>query len=84
MNNNDRLYGLLLEFFDLRAETPAEEITQSAIGAWDSLAMVQLIAELQGTFRVEFELDEIERLRSYDEISHALARKGVPLNEPMT
>jgi len=44
--------------------------------SWDSLAMVQLITELEGTFLVNFEIDEIDRLRSYDEIQDALSRKG--------
>jgi acyl carrier protein len=79
MNDSDQLHQLLVDFFGLPADTPSEQITQQAIGSWDSLAMVQLIADLQGTFRAEFDLDEIERLRSYDEISHALSRKGVSL-----
>lgn len=77
MNNSDPLHRLLIDFFDLPPETPPPQITQQTIKSWDSLAMVQLIADLQGTFSVEFELDEIEALRSYDEISHALSKKGV-------
>jgi len=41
--------------------------------------MVQLIAELQGAFAIEFDLNEIETLRSYEEISRALSRQGVLL-----
>jgi len=79
MNNSDQLHELLVDFFDLPADTPLEQITQEAIGPWDSLAMVQLITELQQAFGVEFALEEIQTLRSYDEISHALSRKGVSL-----
>lgn len=43
-------------------------------------AIVRLIANLQGSFSVEFELDESEALRSYDEINHALCKKGVALH----
>lgn len=82
MNNSDPLLRLLSDFFNLPAETRPEEISQPAIGSWDSLAMVQLIADLQGTFEVEFELDEIESLRSYDEIRAALTKKGISLAEP--
>ena len=38
--------------------------------------MVQLIADLQGTFLVEFELGEIGALRGYEEIRSALAKRG--------
>ncbi len=80
MSETDTLQTLLIDFFDLRLDTPRVELRQDAIAKWDSLAMVQLITELQGAFPVDFELDEIEHLRSYDEIHTALVRKGVSLN----
>jgi acyl carrier protein len=76
MNDNDPLLRLLVEFFDLPQDTPPENIRQQLLPAWDSLAMVQLITELEGTFLVNFDIDEIDRLRSYDEIRDALCRKG--------
>lgn len=77
MNKNDSLRHLLIEFFNLPANTRIEEFTQDRVPAWDSLAMVQLITELQAAFRIEFGLEEIENLRSYEEIRQALTRKGV-------
>lgn len=82
MKNSDALLSLLTDFFNLPADTSREDITQEGIASWDSLAMVQLIADLQGTFEIEFELDEIESLRSYEEIRTALARKGVSVEKP--
>jgi acyl carrier protein len=77
MRDSDPLLDLLIDFFDLPANTLPENIAQNLLPVWDSLAMVQLIAELQGKFSIDFNLDEIECLRSYDEIRAALARKGV-------
>jgi acyl carrier protein len=79
MNNSDPLRGLLVDFFSLPPETSPSQITQHTIESWDSLAMVQLIADLQRAFAIEFDLNEIETLRSYEEISRALSRKGVLL-----
>jgi acyl carrier protein len=81
MQDNDRLARLLLDFFNLPPDTEPRDIKQNAVASWDSLAMVQLIADLQGTFSIEFDLEEIDALRSYDEIRHALSRKGVSLND---
>jgi acyl carrier protein len=81
-NNSDLLLRLLTDFFNLPSDTRPEEITQQSVASWDSLAMVQLIADLQGTFRVEFDLNEINALRSYDEIHQTLSKKGVFLNGP--
>jgi len=36
-----------------------------------------LIAELERTFSLEFDVDEIHRLRSYQEIRDTLARNGI-------
>lgn len=82
MDNGDPLFRLLRDFFNLPPDALPQDITQQAIASWDSLAMVQLIADLQGTFLVEFDLDEIGTLRSYDEIRAALAKKGLPFEAP--
>jgi acyl carrier protein len=79
MKNRNRLQELLVEFFALPGATPAAELSQNTVAAWDSLAMVQLIGELQSAFAVEFDIDEIQTLRSYDEIRNCLIAKGVEL-----
>jgi acyl carrier protein len=79
MNENDALRQLLIEFFSLPDTTAVGELTQKSIAKWDSLAMVQLITELQSTFGVQFDVDEIEHLGSYAEIHAALLKKGVQL-----
>ena len=82
MNNNDPLLGLLLEFFELPPDTAPENVTQQSLPSWDSLRMVQLITELERAFSVNFDIDEIERLRSYDEIRNALCKKGLSFDGP--
>ena len=79
MHREDRLLSLLLEFFELSADTPPESITQRSISAWDSLATVQLITDLEQTFSIRFDIEEIGTLRSYHEIREALAERGVRL-----
>jgi acyl carrier protein len=82
MTTSDSLARFLTDFFSLPPGTSPQQLNQQAIASWDSLAMVQLIADLQGTFGVEFDLDEIEALRSYEEIRRALSSKGVCLETP--
>ena len=79
MQDGDALLRLLREFFNLPTDVRPQEITQKAVAEWDSLAMVQLIADLQGTFLIDFDLEEIDRLRSYEEIRATLLKKGVSL-----
>jgi acyl carrier protein len=79
MPRHDALLELLVEFFQLPSGTAPEALSQKSVANWDSLAMVRLIAELQSTFFVEFDLDEIETLTTYTQIREALTRKGVTL-----
>jgi acyl carrier protein len=83
MNSNDRLLELLIEFFNLPPDTRPENVTQEALPAWDSLASVQLISELQFKFSADFDVDQIESMRRYDQIRRALVEKGIPLNHPI-
>jgi len=75
--SDNLLHRLLVEFFDLPVNTPSEDIKQELLSNWDSLAMVQLITELERRFSVEFDLEEIHRLRSYAEIRETLSKKGL-------
>jgi acyl carrier protein len=77
--SGDALSQLLTEFFDLPPGATPAAMSQSQVARWDSFAMVHLIAELQLRFKVEFEVDEIDQLRSYVEIRDALRRKGVAI-----
>jgi len=84
MNDSDPLLRLLVEFFDLPADTRPENVRQQLLPSWDSLAMVQLITELEGKFPVNFDIDEIQLLRSYGEIRDALSRKGISFEIQLT
>jgi acyl carrier protein len=77
----ERLIPLLLEFFELPAETDPAEIDQRLLSAWDSIATVQLITDIEQTFSVNFEIEEIVQLTSYREIREALVRRGVCANQ---
>jgi acyl carrier protein len=82
MNNSDPLLRLLIDFFRLPPDTRPQDISQQTVESWDSLAMVQLIADLQGAFEVDFQLNEIQTLRSYDEIRACLTKKGAWPGDP--
>jgi acyl carrier protein len=79
MTSNDPLRQLLIDFFELPPETPVSALSQAAIPKWDSLAMVQIITELQSSFSVEFGFEEIDQLTDYGRIRAALKRKGCQL-----
>ena len=80
MSSSDALRQLLIDFFGLPSDIEPENITQKAIPAWDSLALVQLIAELQDN--VDFDVEQLESLRSYSGIATALSRRALLISAP--
>ena len=82
MRSSDAFRQLLIAFFGLPSDIELENITQKAISAWDSLASVQLIAELQGRFNVDFDVEQLESLRSYSGIATALSRRALLISAP--
>ena len=82
MSSSDALRQLQIDFFGLPSDIEPEIITQKAIPAWDSLASVQLIAELQGRFTVDFDVEQLESLRNYSGIATAYPEKALLISAP--
>jgi acyl carrier protein len=82
MSSSDALRQLLIDFFGLPSDIEPENITQKAIPAWDSLASVQLIAELQGRLNVDFDVEQLESLRSYRVLPLLYPEKALLISAP--
>lgn len=78
MNNLTKLLRICAELFEVPVETLSEATSQDDVETWDSLAMVNLIAEVESLFEVRFDLLEIAEFRSIGRIKEVLARKGIP------
>ena len=75
----DRLYAIIGSLFEVDASTLNDESSQDTIERWDSLGMVNLIAELEASFGVEFDLLQIAEFRDVGAVKAALRKKGVDL-----
>ena len=61
---------------ELNDETKPEEIEN-----WDSFNGLILLDQLESTFQIKFELDEIENVNSIKDIKKFLENHGVILND---
>ena len=77
MNNTDKLIGAISSVLGVSMESVSEAISQDDILEWDSLAMVNLIAELEIVFDVQFEIIEIAGFDNIKKIKMALESKGI-------
>lgn len=71
----ERILDVLKETFEL--ETVDKTCSQTTCDAWDSMGQLNLVAELEDTFDVSLEPEEIGTMKSYDDIVRILKEKGV-------
>jgi acyl carrier protein len=79
MNNHEKLMLALSGVLNVPVEQINDDSDQDSLPGWDSLAMVNLVMELETVFNVSFELLEIAEFRSVRIIKLFLESKGVAL-----
>jgi acyl carrier protein len=73
---NHRLTRCFAAVFPGLSPDAIHAATLETVSAWDSMAMVTLVAVIEGEFGVSFDLNEIELLKSYDAVLNQLTRKA--------
>lgn len=59
--------------------TDCTSLTYRSIPEWDSVAHMQLVAEIESAFDVMFETDEVIGMSSYQKAKEILAAHGITL-----
>lgn len=71
----EKILEILKETFEL--EFVDKNCSQKNCPAWDSMGQLNLVAELEETFDISLEPEEIGDMKSFDDILHILQLKGV-------
>ncbi len=74
MNNNEKYIKAFTDAFDVSAEE-APSLKYQGIDAWDSVGHMGLIAQLEETFGIMMETDDIIDLSSFEKGKEILASK---------
>lgn len=80
MTKLDKYAEIFCNIFEVEPEELNEDFTFKNIGAWSSLTHLTLIAELEDTFEVIFDPDDIMHYGSYENGKLILERYGVDLS----
>ena len=80
MSNKDNYDRVFIESFDLDEKKLNDKLEYNSIEAWDSIGHMQMIAELEDTFEIEFEMDDIIDFSSYNKGVEILAKYGIEVN----
>lgn len=77
MNNQDKLLKAAATVFGVDPTLLNDDSSQENVPRWDSLAMVNLVAELEAAFEVQFDIMDIADFHNIGIIKSILAEKGI-------
>lgn len=77
MTNLQRYNQVFINVFGVNENLLNEEFTFKGTAVWDSVAHLSLITELEDTFDVMFESEDILHFESYDNGKRILGRLGI-------
>lgn len=77
MSTLDRLAKIFQEVFDHEPSQFSRETVPDEVEKWDSIGHMSLVGELETTFEIEFEIDEIMEMASAAQILEILRARGI-------
>jgi acyl carrier protein len=80
MRNKEKYDRAFIESFSINANKLNEKLEYNSIETWDSIGHMQMIAELEDTFEIELEMDDIINFSSYNKGMEILAKYGIEVN----
>ena len=80
MSNKDNYDQVFIETFSVDKNELNDKLEYNSIEAWDSIGHMQMIAELEDAFEIEFEMDDIIDFSSYNKGFEILEKYGIKIN----
>ena len=80
MTNLGKYSSTYKKVFELDDSIDVTTLTFQGIPLWDSIGHMNLIASLEEAFNVQFEIDDIIDLSSYEKGKEILTKLGVDFN----
>lgn len=77
MHNQEQLFRVFADVLKVETANVTEASSPETIPNWDSLATVNLVAELEQAFGVQFDILEIIEFHSVGIVKSILMEKGV-------
>ena len=80
MNKKEAYNRVFIESFDLDEKQLNNKLEYNSIKSWDSIGHMLMITELEDTFEIEFEMDDIINFSSYNKGMEILKKYGIEVN----
>jgi acyl carrier protein len=71
----DKLREIMADILNMPAEEISSDTSADSVASWDSLAQINLANAIEEEFGISFSVQEIEAMKSYDDIVSTLSGK---------
>lgn len=78
MSNKEKYVNAFVEALDVK-ENQVEGLEYQAIASWDSVGHMGLISEIEDSFDIQFETDDIVEFSSFEKGIEILKKYGVEI-----
>lgn len=78
MSNKEKYVNAFVEALDVK-EDQVEGLEYQAIASWDSVGHMGLISEIEDSFDIQFETDDIVEFSSFEKGIEILKKYGVEI-----
>jgi acyl carrier protein len=80
MNTTEQLYSVFSRAFEIPVETINEELEYQGIAEWDSMSHLVLVEELERTYNISIDMEDILDMGSVEKIKGILKKHGFEIN----
>ncbi|QOG01275.1 acyl carrier protein [Flavobacterium sp. MDT1-60] len=80
MNTIEQLHGVFSRAFEIPVEAVNDQLEYQAIAEWDSMSHLVLIEELESTYKISIEMEDILEMGSVAKIKDILKKYGFEIN----
>jgi acyl carrier protein len=80
MNTIEQLHGVFSRAFEIPVEQINDQLEYQAIAEWDSMSHLVLVEELENTYNITIEMEDILEMNSVERIKIALKKYGFEIN----
>ena len=79
MSNKQKFNKAFMTAFDIEESMLGSDLKYESIQEWDSIGHMQLIAELEDSFEISMEMDDIIDFSSYEKGKEILTKYSIEL-----
>lgn len=71
----DKLREIMADILNVPPDEISSDTSADSVASWDSLAQINLASAIEEEFGISFSVQEIEAMKSYDDIVSTLSGK---------